>query len=433
MLCKVAIPRRIGIATRDEGVCDMEDHRGLKTPLPAAADPGRARPVRGADFTSSSGTTYARARLWLGVSCVGFFVTLAAVALAVDAAPGLFSTETQPATADALALLAFGVAYAALHLPFDLLGGLLLPRRFKRNHRRKQAEFARSIARGAIAHWSLLVSALLLIHFSSRAFGLAGVVAAVAFGVFAMLTLRLWIARAVSPLKGAATRGGSHRPSTLRIRTMESVDEGFTGGITGVLRPRVNVEPCAWADELSDAELVRVRRRRELAAESGLWLRGRVASIAFVLLGAALAGALTGADRLGTAAGTVELSLWFTLWSFLGLLLLPTPSRAAILRIDRDVAAEFGDAPGNDPAASSLRRLDRLADDEPDRPAGIEAIFHPIPSVSRRLGRETTGSLALWDVARTAVYLGAASGSLLSRSVHCNCGRPSLWVFLPSS
>jgi hypothetical protein len=404
-----------------------------RTPIPTEASPNRTRPANGEVFASWSGTTYARARLWLGVSCVGFFVTLAAVALVVDATPKLFSTESQPASADALALLAFGIAYAALHLPFDLLGGLLLPRRFKRNHRRRQTEFARSIARGVIAHGALLVSALLLVHFSSRAFGLAGVVAAVAFGVFVMLTFRLSIARLVSPLERVASRGASHPLSKLRIRIMGPRDEGFTGGITGVLRPRVNVEPEAWTDELSDAELVRVRRRRELAAESGLWLRGRVASIAFVLLGAALAGALTGADRLGTAAGTVELSLWFTLWSFLGLLLLPTPSRAAILRIDRDVAAEFGDAAGSDPAASSLRRLDRLADDEPDRPAGIETIFHPIPSVSRRQGRETTRSLALWDVARTAVYLGAASGSLLSRSVHCNCGRPSLWVFLPSS
>ena len=37
-----------------------------------------------------------------------------------------------------------------------------------------------------------------------------------------------------------------------------------------------------------------------------------------------------------------------------------------------------------------------------------------------------------WHLARTALYLSHAGLSLLPRAVHCNAGRPELWVYLPS-
>jgi hypothetical protein len=36
-----------------------------------------------------------------------------------------------------------------------------------------------------------------------------------------------------------------------------------------------------------------------------------------------------------------------------------------------------------------------------------------------------------WNAARTTVAISPAGLGLLGRAVHCNCGRPSLWVFLP--
>jgi len=39
---------------------------------------------------------------------------------------------------------------------------------------------------------------------------------------------------------------------------------------------------------------------------------------------------------------------------------------------------------------------------------------------------------AAWHAARTALYLSWAGVGLLGRAVHCNLGRPEVWVFLPS-
>jgi hypothetical protein len=80
-----------------------------------------------------------------------------------------------------------------------------------------------------------------------------------------------------------------------------------------------------------------------------------------------------------------------------------------------------------------VQEIDHLQDDEPTRPAGVEAIFHPIPSVSARLRafateRPTTGA---WNAARYALYLSWPCLGFLSRAVHCNSGRPELWAMLP--
>ena len=80
----------------------------------------------------------------------------------------------------------------------------------------------------------------------------------------------------------------------------------------------------------------------------------------------------------------------------------------------------------------TIEALDDLQDRERDRPTIVEMIFHPVPSVRSRLrGPQVRGIRGFWDAARTAVYLSAAGLGLLCRAVHCNSGRPGLWVFLP--
>jgi hypothetical protein len=57
-----------------------------------------------------------------------------------------------------------------------------------------------------------------------------------------------------------------------------------------------------------------------------------------------------------------------------------------------------------------------------------------VPSVDnrRRLTRGTSSSLGAWHVARLTLFLSWSCLGLLSRAVHCNAGRPELWVLLPT-
>jgi hypothetical protein len=248
----------------------------------------------------------------------------------------------------------------------------------------------------------------------------------------ALLATRLPLARILSPLQKSTIDklDVQSEPSQLPTDVLASADEGFTGGIIGVLRPRRALIPERWLQELGQPGIAVVTRRRELAVKTGSWARGRLLALAFTLLGVVLAAFVVGPARIGTGEGIITFSFVFTLWSFIGLLTLPTPSRAGVAEVDAGLRAS-----GIDPAVidETIRNLDTLQDAEQERPVGVEAIFHPVPSVRSRIeGPMNRNPRGFLDAARTSVFLSAAGLGLLGRAVHCNCGRPALWIFLPS-
>ena len=86
--------------------------------------------------------------------------------------------------------------------------------------------------------------------------------------------------------------------------------------------------------------------------------------------------------------------------------------------------------------ARLISRLDRDQEDELDRGRIVETIFHPVPAPAQRAMalRYPTPEPARfipWRVARLSLFTSWASLSLLSRAVHCNIGRPDLWVMYP--
>ena len=76
--------------------------------------------------------SYARARLWVGITGVGSIVLLSLLLLFLGAPTQLFA-ETSGLLNEARGVALFLGAIALLALPFDVLGGLLLPRAFGRS------------------------------------------------------------------------------------------------------------------------------------------------------------------------------------------------------------------------------------------------------------------------------------------------------------
>ncbi|MEM8875494.1 MAG: hypothetical protein AAGD32_14700 [Planctomycetota bacterium] len=373
--------------------------------------------------SSAAGTSrYGRTRLWLGISGVGFFVTLATIALAAGV-PGQLAALETTGTRRVLMLLGFFGIYAVLHLPFDLLGGYLLPKRHGRSHP-PLGVYLFGLLRAVALQGLWMTTALVLMTYlaawgmqSGTIIGGIGASVAVSAGIVVfLLALRGRMADLYAPLDFA---GGRQTETGRDVIEVESDDEGFTGGVTGLFKTQ-HVLPEHWKQQLGDDGFELAIRRREAAFTTGSFRRGRIVAIVFTLLGVTISALLAG-PLLGTAAGTIELALWFTLWSFLGLLTLPTLSRRGVMEVDRAVGADVSE---------NTRKLDQLQDDEPRRPGVVETIFHPIPSVENRLAN-TTPVTGAWDANRTAVYLSLAGGGLLGRAVHCNSGRPALWAFLP--
>lgn len=377
--------------------------------------------------------TYARARLLLGISGVGTAVLIATGVLAFDIPARTLSISSAQPLAQAVASLALVLFLGvAAFFPFDVLGGAIVVR-----DRTPVPVFLARWVRGVAVQFVVLMLSATTLMTAARIGGAIAALAAFVALQFALAAFRAPMMRLIASfndvpktdrLRRLAGRAGI---AADRIDVLASTDEGFVGGWSGIAPHRLLL-PARWL-ELPDDALVAALQRRRIIADSDAHLRGVLGAITWNTLGVAIVLALFGAP-LGTAAGILTLAAGMTLWAFLGVLLLPTPSRATVHAVDVAAAREVGAAVMQD----AIERLDRWQDDEPKRSAGVERVFHPVPS---RFSREAKLAAATQQdgvkgyhahhLARHALWLGWATLSPISRAVHCNVGRTSLWAMLP--
>ncbi len=371
--------------------------------------------------------TLARLRLLLGISAVGTTVLAATGSLLLELPARLLPTDTTAPVAESVwAALLAPALWTVVLLPFDLLGGLVAVR-----HRPALTHWFAGWIRGIGVQLLVLSLSGVVLVLASRAFGVLGTSAATALGAIVVLARLDTLTRLGAPMRAGPTSGlawhlDAHRPDEATV-VVDPKDEAFVGGYGGLWRSRLLLP--AWWRTLPEATVAALLARRRVA-DGAPRRRGVLAAVAWVTLGALGTALVLGPPT--SAAGLVAFSLGMTLWGFAGLLILPTPSRRAVLAIDREAAREVGHAP----LADAITALDRWQDDEPDRGAWIELVFHPVPARSTRLtalvAQDAHDSGAgLWRVARLALPAGVVTWSLLGRAVHCNLGRPALWWMLP--
>lgn len=381
--------------------------------------------------------TYARARLHLGIGGVGTFVVLALIALAMGLPTRIFGPRGGDPYTDASLFAVWLTGVALLCLPFEYLGGYYLPRYFRRRHP-VQSEWALSWVRGVLV---LVVSMSLsgaFIAFAGRYGGHFGAVGGLGLMALLFMALQGPLAQLVGGMRtGRAPMDevqeelrklGVQPP---QITLLESTDEGFTGGIVGLPTAESIVLPASWVGRFEPSTLALLITRRHIVVDRGLRAYGVAGALLWTLVAFAIASMLPGAG-VSSVAALIGTTLWFGVLSFVGLLVLPTPSRQATLQAD--AWAVDGRPQDEEPLTEALRVLDGLSDDEPERPEEVERIFHPIPSLNLRLaalGNTPTGR-GPWHLARMAIFFSIAGLNPLARLVHCNSGRPELWVLLPA-
>lgn len=362
---------------------------------------------------------YARARLMLGISSVGTWVVLATLGLSFGLPEGWVARASDPAwSAQIAVLLQVLLVYIVLSLPFDLLGGWLLPARYGKLQQ-GLVSYLRKWGRGVIVQaLVMLVCALGMIAATRLAggFGAGGMLLVLSFSLLAAQGL---LARAVA--RARMTRVGKQL-------IWESADPGFSGGWIGLPGNERLIQPASWRALLDDDELRAQELRRQQIVSSGSRWRGVSLALGFQLLGLSLVWQLS--DGANNAATLTTLALGMTLWNFLGLLILPTPSRAGVYEADHN-ARRAGAA--LEDLVNGLRKLDRLQEDESERADGVELIFHPVPSAGHRVRRlrADLATKGAHHATRTALFLSWACLGFLSRAVHCNAGRPEVWVVFP--
>lgn len=383
--------------------------------------------------------TYARARRYLGIVNVGLWVILSVVALVTNLPTTLFPLPEIDPSATAQRLLTLIGIYILINLPFDLLGGYILPHRFNR----PAPSFAGYIIgwlRGVLTQGVIVLAVGMLLITAGRQSGSPFLVVVIAgIAMLGLLALQSWIARLASGFKTvkadlsayakALNRWNIELPQDMVI--LKSTDSSFVGALAGLPGMEKLVFPANWLEILDVEETAAQIVRRVGAVQRGGRERGIYLAIGWNLIGFYIAAALAGTEAFSSARGLLTTVLYFNVWSFLGLVVLPSFSRPGVYQVDR-FAKKVGIP--LEILEHLIVKLDKPQEDEATRSPIMEMLFHPIPSVENRLERlahKGTGGWGSWHGARVALYLSWACLGCLSRAVPCNVGRPELWVMLP--
>ena len=356
-------------------------------------------------------TDLARRRLSLGIVNVGFWVLSSLGGLAWIISGHGFLNGARTASIAAVA-----VAIQAL---FDAIGGVLLVP----GPHPKLRTFATGWLRGAMIHTLALAVAASFAAMSLRWTG--GFCTGLAISIVALSLGRRFLHAAVSGcrLQPRIAENGE------RLLITPVDDPSFTGGLVGFGSRASILLPEAWCRSLPTTELQIEVARRRWQADQGLPFRTLVILLLWNLTGCQAGSLVFNPGSLPTGAALLGQACWMTLWSFLGLLALPSLGRATVFATDQAIAGT-----GLNPS-EWFRKLPTLTGEDGSQRSWIESIFYPIPSAARRI--QSLGSPVrapiLGDLARSQLYYSLAGLTLLGRSVHCNVGRPALWVFPPSA
>lgn len=355
-------------------------------------------------------TQTARMRLALGISNVGFWVltTLAGVLW-------LGSTDA-PAINNAYLIWVLFVA-TTIQALFDVAGGFVLMPLPSREWK----SFTKRWLTGVCTHCFLLCIAGFLNYWSFLLFKAFYI--GIATSVVGLFFFRRQILSLVSgPQQVRSTVVG------VQCCSVASLDPAFTGGTYGVGEHATILLPEAWKTRLSASQINTVVQRRLWEIKSNLPARSFLFVLLWNLFGCGLGSHLLEiTSRLPAHAMLLE-ACWMTLWGFVGLLTLPSLSRSTVFGADRAAAAAGCDAEG------WIHLVPEITGEDGGSTPLSQRIFYPVPSTTQRLRdlKLTSTQQAFGNVARTNLFLSLGTLTFLGRCVHCNAGRPELWIFPPA-
>ena len=377
--------------------------------------------------------TYARSRLILGMSTVGTVVVGCLAVLGFELYRNFETVILESVVSQAIAVaIILAIVFGAL-LPFDILGGFILPTKFSKSNTRLERWFIAYLLGVTTQFFSYIVLGVLIVNLASC----NPVIGTLGFAVLSIIVLGIrntlinWKTKPYksldSDLREAEELAKSWLPVSNQIQIVDREDIGYTGGIIGFGRRSKILIPRRWLSFGVDV-LATIIARRQIAISSYAHTIGILLALV-CNIGGFLCANLLSSSPVNSLAWLIEFISWFNLWTFFSLLILPTFSRSASSLVDdRLVSLKVPKTL----VIHAAEAMNGLQDNERSRSRLIETIFHPIPSVERRSRERPLLPLKTWQVARSSLFISWAGLSLLARAVHCNVGRPDLWLLLPS-
>lgn len=356
-------------------------------------------------------TDLAKSRLRLGIANVGAWV--------LSACAGLFWLRGAEAGVPGLGTFTL-ISMVAIFVQagFDFIGGAVLisvPRP-------SYVSFALRWVQGVGGH-SFVLLCVALLHWISFAvtggFCLAVLLSSIGLAVARTSLLRI--------IGGVQINSGFHGCGDVMIA--KASDAAFTGGVLDLTRGAKSMMPEHWLWNLPEEALDVESARREWQIEHGLAVKAFGFVLLWNLLGASIGPAVFDFGARTPTAAIFGQACWMTLWAFFSLLTLPSLSRGVVFAADHAAVAA-----GRDPRGWIAIFPNLVAEDGSDN-AIAQTIFYPVPSTAMRLQRlgQSPPKVVFGNLSRSYLYYSWSTFTLLGRTVHCNVGRPELWVFPPAA
>ncbi|MDB4663172.1 hypothetical protein OAE52_00215 [bacterium] len=360
---------------------------------------------------------YLQGRLYLGMLNVGSWVVFATLLLASGVLESLGIWLAKPGLPDFAALSMMVLGFCLMQLPFDWLGGHWLPRRYGLPSHFTLPSYCMAVFK----HSLIFSTSINILHVAGQHLGLTGALGALLVLMMIGVQSQHLLARWLGCLKSRTLEQDDG------VLIYEGTDTAFSGGISGWPGLERVILNQSWQTELKTNGMAWLKDRRRRAIRSGLRMNGLLWAIMWISSSFIFAAFLAGFPG-GDVAATMRMLLYGVFFHFGGLLLLPSLSRRGSLALDG-----IDSAPSN--ACSQTKEWTKaitiLTDGEERRAPWIERIFHPLPSMENRMTRTENRGWAAWNATRYMLFLSTLAGGLLSRSVHCNIGRPELWIMPP--
>lgn len=366
--------------------------------------------------------SHARARLLVGMIGVGAIVCACFIGLM---AFSLTNATCKDLRADLpiISILLLYLFYLVLQSTADICGGVIIPLVFQ-----KQSEgvlqLVRHLCLGAIRHGVLNIATLGTLVSGSILFGRLGLLIAGVVNIAVLLLFQRYLFQLVSWTKLEKT----HEKITL---VSSGLDSGFTGAVVDSINGTILLLPFTAIGVDYEYKTLRLKALRVLQSKSTRIILSTLTNS----FGCIMALYYLSHYQSLPVRDVILYSLCTTLWSFALLIVLPVLNRQAVFSIDRELIdsglkySEFERA---------VRIEDSRGEDEYSRSTLVQSVFYPIPAPETRLKQVTTTLrfsrfwIAFHQIARRSLYASLGCGGFLSRSVHCNVGRPELWIIAPS-
>ncbi|MEM7658059.1 MAG: hypothetical protein AAF399_18175 [Bacteroidota bacterium] len=366
--------------------------------------------------------SYARARIWLAVGQWVMIGTLAGTIWGANGWEWIAETTAGHSPYGWLAVILLG--YSFLLLPFDWVGGHVLPNKHGRSTRSLGRWLLNWVRGMSIQTAYLWISGSLLMIVSDW-LGFGGTLIWLGFSMFVLVAIRLYLAVTIAPLRLTPT---SHRGRFLNV--IDSPDKSFTGGLTGFPGMASLVMPQYWQERFSEGVYEVLLARRHGLLNTGHYGRGILMAVFWNVGLFALASWLA-PQPLSSLSGLLQSAGFFTLFVSLGQLgFLPWLSRRAVFDMDRWLY--FKKLDGDDIRAA-IDKTDRLQEDLQPVLKSLHPLVSSTPGKAARLAQlqQQKTFRGAWQAAAISLYLSWAGMNLLGRSMPIQLGRTELWVYPP--